>query len=164
MKTRILIVIVGFVAGGAVVTGTAVALDQARTSVSSPVVAPMTMSGMMGATRSSAGTAKLVIQHVQKGCHVWSYNHRQAASMRLSLKHGAQLRIVDQDVDPHGLVQLAGPKIAFRPNLMMGQSLLLVFKQPAVYRFKTRVIEMGSMEEVETIGPDNKLRLTVVVR
>lgn len=158
--TRILAVIAGFIAGGAILTGTAVAVDRAA----NPAVAPMTMSGMMTTASPASGMTELTIQHVQKGCHVWSDGSRRAASMRLKLSRGARLRILDQDIDPHGLVQVAGPKLAFRGHMMMGQSQTITFTKPGLYQLKSKVVEMGPMMEVKTIGPDNTLRLTVSVR
>lgn len=158
--TRILSAIAGFAAGAAIVTGTAVGLDRST----SAAVAPMTVSGMIAAASPSSGMTKLTIQHVQKGCHVWSSGSRRTASMQLSLKRGARLQILDQDIDPHGLVQTAGPKLAFTGHMMMGERQTITFKQPGVYRLKNKVIEMGPMAMVKTIGPDNTLRLTVSVR
>ena len=155
--TKILVVIVGLIAGGAIVTGSAVAADRGA----NPAVAPTTMSGMM---TTASGMTKLTIQHVQKGCHIWSDGTRGAASMRLNLRRGARLRIVDQDIDPHGLVQVAGPKLSFKGHMMMGQSQTITFTKPGVYKLKNRVVEMGPEMEVKTIGPDNTLRLTISVR
>lgn len=154
MTTKILMAIAGLVAGGAVVTGTGVA--------GGPGAAPMPMSGMMAA--SPSGTTKLTIQHVQKGCHVWSHGGRQATSMRLTLHRGARLMLLDQDVDAHKLVQLSGPKLTVGGPMMMGQSRTIAFAKAGLYRFTTRVVEMGQEMEVKTIGPDNTLRLTVSVR
>lgn len=156
--TKILVVLAGFIAGGAIVTGTAVAVDRTH----APAVAPTTMSGAMTAS-PSVGMTKLTIQHVQKGCHVLSDGSRQAASMRLSLKPGARLQLLDQDIDPHGLVQLAGPKLQIKGHMMMGERQTITFKHAGVYRLMTRVIEMGKMTNVKTIGPDNTLRVTVSV-
>lgn len=158
--TKIVVAIAGFIAGGAILTGTAVAVDWAA----NPAVAPMTMSGMMTTTSPASGMTKLTIQHVQKGCHVWSDGSRRAASMRLDLSRGARLRIFDQDIDPHGLVQVAGPKLSFKGHMMMGQSQTITFTKPGLYRLKNKVVEMGPMMEVKTIGPDNTLHLTVSVR
>ena len=157
---KILIAIAGLIAGGAIVTGTAIAVDRSA----NPAVAPMTMSGTMTAASPSARTTKLTIQHVQKGCHVWSNGSQRAASMRLNLRQGAHLLLLDQDIDPHGLVQIAGPKVSFRGHMMMGQSQTISLAKAGLYRFKTKVIEMGPMMEVKTIGPDNTLRLTISVR
>lgn len=158
--TKILVVIAGFIAGGVLVTGTALALDRTQ----SPAVAPMAMSGTMGVTGPASGMTKLTIQHVQRGCHVWSNGSRQAASMRLNMRRGARVQIIDQDIDPHGLVQLAGPKLRITGHMMMGQRQTITFKQPGLYRLKNKVVEMGPMMDVNTIGPDNTLRLTVSVR
>jgi hypothetical protein len=158
--TKILVVIAGFIAGGAIVTGTALALNGTQSSAT----ASMAMTDVMGAASSTPAMAKLTIQHVQKGCHVWSNGSLRSASMRLNLKRGARLQILDQDIDPHGLVQVGGPKLAFIGHMMMGERQTITFKQPGVYRLKNKVIKMGSMPEVKTIGPDNTLRLTVTVR
>ena len=149
MTAKMLTVFAGCVATGAIVTGTAVAFDQTQSPTQSPAVAPMT---------------KLVIQHVVKGCHLLSNGSRQAASMSFSFKRGHRLQLLDQDIDPQALVQIAGPKVAIRGHMMMGQKQLVAFTQPGVYKFKTKVIEMGPMMNVKTIGPDNTLRLTVSVR
>ena len=166
MTAKIATVIAGFIAGGAIVTGTAVALDRTQAaSRQSPAIAPMTMSGtMMRATGSSTATTKLVIQHVQKGCHVWRNGSIQSTSTSVSFKRGTRLQVVNQDIDPHRLVQLAGPNLALREHMMMGQTQLITFRQPGVYRFKNKVVEMGPEMSVETMGPDNTLRLTVSVR
>ena len=123
--TKILTMIAGF-PGGAIVTGTAVALNHST----SPAVAKTTMGGMMTATSRAAGMTKLTIQHVQKGCHVWSDGTHRAASMRLSMKQGARLQIFDQDIDPHGLVQIAGHMLSIKGHMMMGQSQTITFKRP----------------------------------
>lgn len=164
MTTKILTALAGFVVGAAIVTGTALALDRTQSPTRSPAVAPMTMSGMTAAPASSATTRTLAIQHVLKGCHVWSDGRRQAASMSVRMQRGERLQIIDQDIDPHGLVQVAGPKIAIHGHMMMGQKQTIDFVQPGLYRFRTKVIEMGMSMNVRTIGPDNTLRLTVSVR
>lgn len=158
--TKILIMIAGFLAGGAIVTGTAVALNH----TTNPAVAKTTTGGMMTAASQTTGMTKLTIQHVQKGCHIWSNGTRQAASMRLNIKQGARLQIVDQDIDPHGLVQIAGPMLSIKGHMMMGQTQTITFNRPGVYRLETKVVEMGLMMNVKTTGPDNTLRLTVSVR
>ena len=46
-------------------------------------------------------------------------------------------------MDAHRLVQLAGPRLRIKGHMMMGQSQTIMFKQPGLYRFKTKVVEMG---------------------
>jgi hypothetical protein len=158
--TKILIAVAVFVAGGASVTGTAGALD--RSGQPSTVVAPMAMAGTM-TPASMTVTKKLTIQHVLKGCHVWSDGSRRAATMTLRLKRGTRLTITDMDIDPHKLLQTAGPRLGLRGHMMMGGIESVVFKQAGLYKLTTRTVEMGPIMNAKTIGPDNKLWLTVRV-
>lgn len=110
--------------------------------------------------------ATLTIQHVQKGCHIWSDGQRQAATMTLRMAKGGALAIVNNDIDAHRLVQLEGPEVALGSTMMMGGRMAVVFPAPGVYRLRTETVEvegMDGMMEVETEGPDNKLQLQIEV-
>jgi hypothetical protein len=74
----------------------------------------MPRSSMM--TLSSLATQKLTIQHVQRGCHVWSNGKMTGAMMRLHLRPGQKLSIMDNDVDPHQVMELAGPMAYTLPS------------------------------------------------
>jgi len=113
---------------------------------------------------SPAATRTITIVHVTRGCHSWKVNAHVSPSAALTLRRGATLRVVDQDVDAHRLVQLAGPKIRLGGAMMMNHGKTLVFQKAGLYRFTTRVVEMAGMPEVKTIGPDHTLLLTVRVR
>ena len=160
--TKILIAVAVFVAAGASVTGTAAALDWSGQPSAVPVVAPMTMAGTM-TPASMTVTKKLTIQHVQKGCHVWSDGSRRAPTMSLTLKRGTRLTITDMDIDPHQLLQTAGPRLRLHGHMMMGGVESVVFEQSGLYKLTTRTLEMGPIMKAKTVGPDNKLRLTVRV-
>jgi hypothetical protein len=111
-------------------------------------------------------SAQLTILHVQEGCHIWSDGNRRAATMRLTMAEGGTLTLVNQDVDVHRLVQLAGPDVALGGTLMMGGRTALVFSEPGLYRLRTETVEVEGMEEmmdVETEGPDNELEVEVEV-
>ena len=110
---------------------------------------------------TGAATKQVAIVHVTKGCHVWSMGAKKNASLNLTLKHGATLTVVNQDLDMHKLVQVSGPKIAAGPFMMMNQRVVLRFAKTGVYRFHTKVADMRGMPEAKTMGPDNKLVLTV---
>lgn len=112
---------------------------------------------------SAPATVKLTIQHVVRGCHVWSDGSHRSASMSLTLKRGQAIRITDMDVDPHRLVQVAGPSLRLHGHMMMGGIQSVVFKQRGVYRLTTKTVEMGRMMDVKTVGPDNTLRLRIRV-
>ena len=131
----------------------------------------------------SAATTKVVIRHVRRGCHVWSKGASQTASLRLSLTRrprlqvhlqpgslhvslarDARLQILNRDLVAHQLIQLAGPNLVLRGHMMTGKAQLITFSQPGLYRFTNRVVKMGPEMEAKTIGRDNTLRLTVLVR
>jgi hypothetical protein len=117
--------IAGFLAGAVVILSVALALPQ-HTSVTVKTVSPQAavpirmMSGARGMMNgsgngmmmASAVTAaaptvrKLTIQHVQRGCHVWSNGTTTGPMMRLHMRPGQRLAILDEDVDPHQLLQV----------------------------------------------------------
>ena len=128
----------------------------------------MTSGGMGGGVTASAAQSKpvadqLTIVHMQKGCHDWSNGTAQMATMRLVMKPGQMLRIMNQDVDMHRLMQLAGPTIMLGGPMKEGQARSLTFTKPGTYKFDTKSLPMKGMPEVQTIGPDNHLQLTVTV-
>lgn len=140
---------------------TNVTITQAR-----PNTTAMSMNGQSGMTASNVlATRKLTIQHVQKGCHVWSNGKTTAPAMRLQLKSGQKLSILDADVDAHQMVQLSGPMhVRMGGPMMMNHGLTLAFPTKGVYRLGTKTVEMpGGGMDVKTVGPDNHLRLVVTV-
>jgi plastocyanin len=125
------------------------------------------MGGMMSSNQTTPTTtaaADLTIIHVQKGCHVFSNGSAQMPMMRLSLKAGQMLRIMNQDLDMHRMMEVAGPaQMMLGGPMKQGQAQTLTFKKPGVYRFTTKVSPMAGMPAVATTGPDNNLRLMVTV-
>jgi hypothetical protein len=47
--------------------------------------------------------------------------------------------------------------------MKQGQAQTLTFSKPGTYRFDTKTSSMKGMPDVQTVGPDNMLRLTVTV-
>ena len=176
------IAIAGFLVGAALIVGVALVIPQhmsvtvknlsPQTSMSghmSSVGGTMNGDGMMTSavtTAAPASLVKLTIQHVQRGCHVWSNGSTTNAMMRLRLKPGQRLAIVDEDVDAHQMMQLAGPMhMNMGGPMMMNHSVTLSFMKKGVYRLGTKTVQMpgGASMDVKTIGPDNRLRLVVTV-
>ena len=117
-------------------------------------------------TPTAPEKATLTILHVQEGCHVWSDGQRQAAAMRFRMAKGGTLALLNNDIDAHRLVQLAGPEVALGSTMMMGGRMAVVFPEPGLYRLRTETVEvegMDEMMEIETEGPDNELALEVEV-
>lgn len=124
------------------------------------------MVGMMGSQTGAPATAadQLTIVHVQKGCHVWSDAGKQMAAMRLRMHTGQMLRILNQDVDMHRMMELSGPTMMTLGGPMpQGKTDTVTFTKPGTYVFGTKVSSMKGMPDVQTIGPDNNLKLTVTV-
>ena len=125
------------------------------------------MGGMMASGTQTAQTAApsqtLTILHVQRGCHVWSDGTAQAPMLQLSMQRGQMLQVMNQDVDMHRMVELSGPGMMLGGPMKTGQTESLTFTTPGTYRFGTKSSAMMGMPEASTIGPDNVLRLTVVV-
>jgi plastocyanin len=115
---------------------------------------------------SASPTSTLLIRHQVRGCHSWSFNggaYKPAQAFRLA--KGSTLVVTDNDVMPHKLVQLAGPKVAVTGKLLMshmGASVKLTFPKAGVYRFTTRPGE-DYMSGMKTIGEDNVLHATITV-
>lgn len=154
----------GSLVGAAVIVAVAVAVPQ--TTPQTPPVSGMPMSGAMGGAMMNVATApvrKLMIVHVQRGCHVWSNGK---TTMRIHLRPGQRLSIMNMDVDAHQLLRFYGTmdmaKHMGRP-MSMNHGMTVSFAKKGVYRLGTTTVEMPGRMEVETIGPDNSLRLVVTV-
>ena len=118
-----------------------------------------------GTAAAAPNNATLTIRHQMHGCHSWSLDGKSwSPSQKLNLATGGQLTVVDNDVMPHSLVQLSGPKASVTGAAMkhMGASARLTFSAKGKYVFTTRVGE-DYMKGVKTTGEDNVLRLVVTV-
>lgn len=111
--------------------------------------------------------ATLTIRHQVRGCHAWSLNGgAYKASQRVSLARGATLKVIDNDVMPHKLVQLSGPKAVVRGAAMghMSATATTRFSKVGVYKFTTKPGEDYKWAgKMKTTGEDNVLRLVVRV-
>ena len=166
-----------FLAGAIVVSGLFAGLyfalrtpsTSAETAANAPATphmnGAMSMSGSAMTASTALATQKLTIQHVQRGCHVWSNGKTTGAMMRLHLRPGQKLSIMDNDVDPHQMMELAGPmRLHMGGPMMMNDGETIAFTKKGVYRLGTKTVEMpGGGMEVKTTGPDNHLRLVVTV-
>ena len=170
----ILVTLTGFLVGSAVVA--AVALIPLTSGAVRPAASHsnsmngtarsngMMMSPASQPTMARVQTIRLTIQHVQRGCHVWSNGKTTGAMMRLHLKQGQTLSIMDMDVDAHKMMQFAGPThMKIGAPMMTTHGMQMTFTKKGIYRFGTRTVEMAGMSDVKTVGPDNKLRLVVTV-
>ncbi len=127
-------------------------------------------------------SATIQIRHQVHGCHAWSVNGGPyRATQSVTLRRGGSIRIVNDDVMPHHLLRVSGPGVRMHngssmpmhmgsydddhPGHMdhMGATTTIGFPKAGVYRFKT-VAGEDYMSGIHTIGSDNQLRLTVIVK
>ena len=132
-------------------------------------VAGLALAGIFTGTASAHfQQSTLTIRHQMRGCHSWSFNGGPwKPSLKITVEPGTTLKVIDNDVMPHKLVQLAGPKATLiAPSMRhMSAQAKVVFSVKGTYRFATRAGEdYPNMSNMKTVGEDHVLRLTVVVR
>jgi plastocyanin len=111
-------------------------------------------------------TVRVTIRHQVQHCHAWSVNgNAYEAAQRVTLARGGSIVFQNNDMMPHKLVQVTGPKLALgrAANMnKMAATFKLSFAKAGVYRFKT-VAGEDYMKGVVTKGEDNTLTLAVTV-
>jgi plastocyanin len=121
---------------------------------------------LLAATASPQSGTTLTIRHQVHGCHAWAVNGgAYKATQSVTLKQGATLTVVDNDVMPHRLVKVSGPAVTLPSSANMnhsGATTHVRFSKAGVYTFTTKAGE-DYMKGVKTIGEDNVLKLRVKV-
>ena len=118
-----------------------------------------------GSALAARNSTILTIHHQTHGCHSWSFDGKTwHASQAITLRRGATLTVVNNDVMPHKLVQVSGPKATLGRTAMkhIGASAHVAFPVKGTYVFITRAGE-DYMKGVKTTGEDNILKLVVKV-
>src|SRR5262249_38081636 len=116
---------------------------------------------LAGTAVAAAGPTVLTIRHQMRGCHTWSFDGRTwTAAQRVTLARGATLKVVNDDMMSHQLMQLSGAKVTIATPSMahMGASATVRFAKPGVYTFRTRG-GADYTKHLMTMGPDNRLTL-----
>jgi plastocyanin len=104
------------------------------------LVAALSVAVIAPATAAAAPQRTITITHVMRGCHAWDLGHGpMRATMSITVKRGTAVQFVNNDVMPHKLVRMAGPKLAIKGANMnkMAAKAGATFRHPGVYRFKT---------------------------
>ena len=112
---------------------------------------------------AASPTIRLAILHYWRGCHVWSSNGKPEA--RLVVRRGTRLVIRPNCPMDFDLRQVAGPRLAFgTKRVYAGTTLAVVFRKRGIYRLVAKNVQSSEEQGLETLGPDNRLTLTVVVK
>ena len=116
-------------------------------------------------TATRAPTLALSIVHVVRGCHVWMLGSRELGPTPvLRTKPGARIKLRISCPMSFDVVQTAGPKLALgNRRFVAGTTRTIAFPKAGVYRLVARNVETSAEMGLQTLGPDNVLRLTVRV-
>jgi hypothetical protein len=108
-------------------------------------------------------TVRLSILHVVRGCHVWSTTSAPAAKITVKIRTRLEIRAsCPMDFD---IVQTVGPRLPLgNRRLYAGTTRILVFRKRGVYKLTARNVQSSEQMGLQTLGPDNVLTLTVVVK
>jgi hypothetical protein len=115
---------------------------------------------------AASPTVRLAILHVMRGCHVWGTQDSTplGATRTLVLKPGTKLEIRINCPMAFDVVQLAGPKVIDPSRWQTGTSHTLTFAKRGLYRLKAMNVQSSEEMNLQTMGADSTLFLTVRVR
>jgi len=121
--------------------------------------------GILAGSAFGHAPKTITIRHQMRGCHAWSFaGGPYSPSLKVTVDRNTALVFVDNDVMPHKLVLISGPKAKLTTPRMhsVGAKAIATFPMAGVYKFTTKPGE-DYMKGMKTIGADNILRLTVTV-
>ena len=120
----------------------------------------------IGGAAAASPTFRMSIIHYVSGCHVWGIGAKTfGPNTKVTLKRGTQLVIRPTCPMDFDFTQIAGPKLALGdPLTHTGTVRTIVFARAGVYRLSAKNVQSSAEMGMQTLGPDNTLSLTVVVR
>jgi hypothetical protein len=115
---------------------------------------------------AASPTFRLTILHFVSGCHVWQAgSNTLGPSAKITLKRGTRLEIRPNCPMDFEFRQVSGPKLALgATRTYAGTIRTIVFPKAGVYRLAASNVQSSEQQGLQTLGPDNALSLTVVVR
>lgn len=119
----------------------------------------------VGALAAASPTFRMSIVHYVRGCHVWRTTEVRGPSTAITVRRGTRVEIRLTCPMDFEFRQLAGPRLALGPlRSTAGTTRTIVFRKPGRYLLTARNVQSSEELGLETLGADNLLRLTVVVR
>jgi hypothetical protein len=118
---------------------------------------------MLAPPAVASPTVRLSILHVVRGCHVWSTTNAPAAKITVKVRTRLEIRAsCPMDFD---IVQTAGPRLPLgNRRLYAGTTRVIVFRKRGLYKLSARNVQSSEQKGFQTLGSDNALTLTVVVK
>jgi len=122
--------------------------------------------GMLFAVAAPSKTVQLAIVHTVQGCHVWQTSARNVGpATKLVVARGGKITVRISCPMDFRLEQVAGPPLPLGdPTLHTGTQRTFVFAKKGVYVLRATNIQSSTEMGMQTLGPDNVLKLTVTVR
>jgi hypothetical protein len=122
--------------------------------------------GALFAVAAPSKTVQLAIVHTVRGCHVWqSAAHNVGAMTSVRVAPGGKVTVRISCPMDFTLEQVSGPRLALGdPTLHTGTQRTFRFAARGVYVLRATNIQSSEQMGMQTLGPDNVLRLTVTVR
>jgi hypothetical protein len=117
-------------------------------------------------TAAASPTVRLAILHVVSGCHVWATAESKplGRTRTITVARGTKLEIRINCPMAFDLTQLRGPRILEPSRWSTGTSHSLTFTKRGVYAFEGRNVQSSEEMNLQTLGADNTVVLTVRVR
>lgn len=116
------------------------------------------------AVAAPSKSIQLAIVHTVQGCHIWQTSHAHGPATALQLKRGDKITLRVSCPMDFQLVQMKGPKLVLGdPTLHTGTQRTIAFPKRGVYVLRATNIQSSADMGLQTLGPDNVLKLTVTV-
>jgi hypothetical protein len=123
------------------------------------------LSVSIGVAAAASPVVRLSIVHTLHGCHVWMSNKVLGPSTTITVRRGTRLVIRPTCPMDFELAQIRGPRIGLgNPRIARGSSRVITFPRSGVYRLTAKNVQASTDVGLQTLGPDNALVLTIVVR
>jgi hypothetical protein len=115
---------------------------------------------------AASPTFRLTILHYVSGCHVWQIGTKTVGpAAKIALRRGTKLEIRPNCPMDFEFRQVAGPKLALGASrTYAGTVRTIAFPKTGVYRLAVANVQSSEQQGLQTLGPDNALTLTVVVK
>ena len=123
------------------------------------------VAGSVGIAAAASPVVRLSIVHTVHGCHVWVSTKVLGPSATITVSPGTRLVIKPACPMDFDFVQIRGPAARARQPADRPRKHPRSFSEkPGVYRLTVKNVQAPADVGLQTLGPDNVLVLTVVVR
>lgn len=119
----------------------------------------------LAAPAPAPARVQVEITHAVRGCHQWGRGQAKfGAAYKTAVRAGGRVDVRESEQMTFDVTQLAGPAIALGDQLVPGETQSFVFAKPGTYRLKLVNTERSTDVGLQSLGEDNVLTLTVVVK